>query len=107
MRRPVYRTVAPFALSILAICAGGEALANQPPCGPRDAIVDRLSAKWGEEFVGGGLQSSANMFEVYMSAENGTWTILKTDAYGRACVMATGTNWLESLGTEKLAGIES
>ena len=76
----------------------------QPPCGDRDAIVERLEAKWGETFAGGGLQSSSSLFEVWMSAEKGTWTILKTNANGTACVMASGTNWLESLPSQQISG---
>ena len=73
------------------------------------ASATRLSPGWkrngGEHFVGGGLQSASSSYEVWISAEKGTWTILKTSANGTACVMAAGTNWLDSLPSQKVAGV--
>lgn len=101
------RTVIGMAVLAAGIVPG-QAIGQmaQPPCGDRDAIVERLEAKWGEAFAGGGLQSSSSLFEVWMSPENGTWTILKTNANGTACVMASGTNWLESLPGQAISGIK-
>lgn len=80
----------------------------QSTCGERETIVERLAAKWGEEFVGGGLQDANNIFEIWMSSEKGTWTILRTMANGRACVMATGTNWQVGIPADpKVAGVKS
>jgi hypothetical protein len=90
-------------LPLLAIPTGAHA---QTACGEREAIISRLEAKWGETFVGGGLQSASSVFEVWISADKGTWTILKTSANGMACVMAAGTNWLESLPSQQIAGIK-
>ena len=80
--------------------------AQQLNCAKRDVIIARLEAKWGEHFAGGGLQNASSVFEVWMSAEKGTWTILKTSANGMACVMASGTNWLESLPSQKIEGVK-
>lgn len=93
----------------LAVCVAPETAAAQgvqQPCGDRDAIVDKLTSKWGEAFMGGGLHSASSLFEVWMSAEKGTWTILRTEPNGRACVMATGTNWLDADPNAQVAGIE-
>lgn len=79
----------------------------QMSCGERNTIIARLESKWGEHFVGGGMQSASSIFEVWISAEKGTWTILKTNANGTACVMAAGTNWLESLPSQKVSGVKS
>ncbi len=103
MRRKV------LSLTLLSACffpIEAAAQAATPPCGNRDAIVERLETKWGETFAGAGLQSASSVFEVWMSAEKGTWTILKTNANGTACVMASGTNWLDGLPTEQIVGIE-
>ena len=89
-------------LPLMALPTGAYA---QQACGERDAIIARLEAKWGEHFVGGGLQNASSIFEVWISAEKGTWTILKTNANGTACVMAAGTNWLESLPSQKVMGV--
>ena len=90
-------------LPLMALPTGTHAQAQ--PCGARDAIIARLEAKWGEHFVGGGLQSASSIYEVWISAEKGTWTILKTSANGTACVMAASTNWLDSLPSQKVAGV--
>ena len=82
--------------------------AGQPPCGARDAIVEKLSAGYGEAFAGGGLQNSNAIIEVWFSQEKGTWTILMTQANGMSCIMATGTNWREGFPAVKVpAGIKS
>ena len=76
-------------------------------CGDRTMVTERLQSKWGEQFAGGGLQNTNNVFEVWMSEENGTWTILQTNANGKSCVMASGTNWREGEMTKKLSGVKS
>ncbi len=95
---------------VLLVAVGGSskliAQGTQLACGERTAIVDRLAAKWGESFGGGGMQSASSILEVWFSAEKGTWTILRTDAYGNACVMATGTNWRAVMPNDHVAGIE-
>ena len=75
-------------------------------CGNRAVIIERLELKWGEQLAGGGLQNAASIFEIWMSAEKGTWTILKTHANGTACVMASGTDWLVTAPSEQIAGIK-
>ena len=65
----------------------------QANCAPREAIIDRLKTMYGESLAAGGLQSAAQMIEVWTAPETGSWTILMTRADGKACVMATGTNW--------------
>jgi len=93
----------------LALAAFGVLPLNaaaQQACGNRETIVARLASNWGESFAGGGLQNATSVFEVWMSAEKGTWTILKTSADGTSCVMASGTNWLVTLPSERIAGVD-
>ncbi len=82
-------------LKTLVLVAGllpSVALA-QSNCANRDVVVDKLAAKYGEAFAGGGLQNTQQIFEVWFSPEKGTWTILMTRADGMSCIMASGTNW--------------
>ena len=79
----------------------------QQACADRDLVTERLAAKYGESFAGGGLQNSSRVFEVWFSPEKGTWTILMTHADGTTCIMASGTNWLEGDLKPKPAGIPS
>jgi hypothetical protein len=82
-------------LKPLAVAAAflPTALHAQVNCASRDLVVDKLAVKYGEAFAGGGLQNTKHIFEVWMSEEKGTWTILMTRADGTTCVMASGTNW--------------
>lgn len=83
-------------LAVAAILLPG-ALHAQTNCGTRDAVVGKLTGKYGEAFSGGGLQNAESVFEVWHSEEKGTWTILMTRADGTSCIMAAGTNWRDGL----------
>ena len=76
----------------------------QTHCAERNIVTERLTLNYGEQFFGGGLRNSESIFEVWMSAEKGTWTIIMTTPNGQACVMAAGTDWREAL-PETPAGI--
>ena len=91
-------------LAALAALLPGMAAA-QANCADRAEITDRLAEKYGETFAGGGLRSSNAIYEVWFSAEKGTWTILMTRPDGKSCVMAAGTDWREALPSERIAGI--
>ena len=65
----------------------------QGNCAPRALLIEKLISKYGEAMIGGGLQNGQSIFEVWVSKENGTWTILRTGANGRSCIMSTGTSW--------------
>lgn len=90
-----------LAVALALLPATLQAQAN---CGQRDAVVNKLSGKYGEAFSGGGLQNAESVFEVWLSEEKGTWTILMTRADGVSCIMASGTNWRE--GIKIPAGIQ-
>ncbi|MDA8585818.1 hypothetical protein N9L47_06040 [Rhodobacteraceae bacterium] len=85
------------ATAVTAAVLVPEAVQAQANCGNRDSVVDKLSGKYGESFSGGGLQNADHLFEVWLSEEKGTWTILMTRADGTSCIMAAGTNWRDGL----------
>ena len=91
--------------SVILTLAAGSASAQA--CTDRSDLVERLAAKYGEVFAGGGLRDSSSIVEVWMSEETGTWTVILTRADGRACVMASGTNWREGLPSELARGTAS
>ncbi|MBA4784042.1 MAG: hypothetical protein H2045_12590 [Rhizobiales bacterium] len=62
-------------------------------CGQHTKIVTFLEKRYGETPRGIGLVSDKGVMQVYVSEENGTWTILVTSAEGQACVMAAGKGW--------------
>lgn len=85
------------------VCGPAWAQSN---CAPRDVVVERLGAKYGEQFAGGGLQSTRQIFEVWFSPRTRTWTILMTRADGVSCIMASGTNWRSAAGLIDPEGID-
>ncbi|MEM8631491.1 MAG: hypothetical protein AAGF74_09655 [Pseudomonadota bacterium] len=93
-------------LSALAVLAAtAPAALAQTYCADRTDVTERLTAKWGEVFSGGGLQNATAVIEVWTNDAEGTWTILRTQADGTTCVMASGTNWRDGLPKEQLMGI--
>ena len=84
----------------LALSLPSAGVAQTTNCAARDKVVERLEVGYGEKFAGGGLRNSASIFEVWMSEEKGTWTILLTTPDGRSCIMASGTDWRDALPSE-------
>lgn len=82
------------AVLTLLMASGAVAQTN---CASRDQVVDRLAGKYGEAFSGGGLRNAESVFEVWVSEEKGTWTILLTRSDGISCIMASGTNWRDGI----------
>ena len=91
-------------IGVAVLATSTPALAQQV-CAERDAVTDRLKTKYSENFVGGGLRNAKAIFEVWMSEDEGTWTILMTTPDGKSCVMASGTDWRDALPTMEPAGI--
>ena len=75
-------------LSLMTACSATTAYAAA--CGPRDQVVSRLTATYGETVQSMGLGSNNGIVEVYASAETGTWTITITTANGQMCLIASG-----------------
>lgn len=92
--------------TIAALAVFSPTLGNaQQFCADRDAITNRLQSGYGEAYAGGGVRNAQSIFEIWKSEEKGTWTILMTMADGRACVMASGTNWRDPSALKQPAGI--
>ncbi len=92
------------ALLAVAVLVPAHVQAQNNLCADRGVITERLTANYGEKFAGGGLRNADAIFEVWMSDETGTWTIIMTQPNGQACVMAAGTDWRGAL-PETPAGI--
>lgn len=89
-----------FHLAVLTAAAAGliatttEAVAQSPrTCGPRDAVVQRLADGYGETRHFVGLGSNTAMFEVFASADTGSWTFLVTWPSGVSCLVASGQSF--------------
>ena len=64
--------------------------AQSANCAPRDQVVERLAAKYGESRQSMGLGGNNSVVEVFASLETGTWTITVTTTAGITCLVASG-----------------
>ncbi|TFL19189.1 hypothetical protein [Jannaschia formosa] len=101
------KTTIPTLIAAAMLLTPGLAQAQGLSCAPRERIVEKLLDTYGENFSGGGLQSDSAVYEVWTSAEQGTWTILLTRPNGISCVMAAGTDWRPQLERHIVKGVES
>ena len=84
-----------FAVMVILgfILAAGWASA-QSLCEDRNTVTQRLVTKFDEHYWGAGLATGdVSVFEVWVSTDNSTWTILRTTTDGQTCLMMQGTNW--------------
>ncbi len=68
----------------------GPALAQPANCAPRDAVVERLAATYGETRQSMGLGANNAVIEVFASDKSGSWTITVTGTNGITCLVASG-----------------
>ena len=72
------------------ILMGTSAIAQNRNCGPRDAVVERLTTGYGESRQAVGPGSNNAVVEVFASDETGSWTITVTMPNGLTCLVASG-----------------
>ncbi len=78
--------------AVIYLTAAGHVAAQTSArnCGPRDLVVDRLAASYGETRQSMGLGTGNQVIEVFASSETGTWTITVTNPAGVTCLVASG-----------------
>jgi aerobic-type carbon monoxide dehydrogenase small subunit (CoxS/CutS family) len=77
------------------------------PCATRDDMAAALTQSYKETLTARGLQSSTSVMEIWTSGENGSFTVLVTNAQGIACIVATGTHWMTETTVETIEGTPS
>jgi len=90
-------TLASAAALLAAAVIGAQSAAAEPAaavsqCAAREAVLDRLSEKYGEHPVSIGVTATGSLLEVLASAE-GTWTIIVTVPGGPTCLVSSGEGW--------------
>lgn len=80
-----------FLLGCAAILTSLPAYAES--CAEREQMLEQLKNTYNETLAGGGLHDSTAVVEVWASQTTGSFTVISTDATGRSCIIATGTNW--------------
>ncbi len=82
------------ALALAAIATvPATAIAQGQNCSQREAVVERLSTKYGESRQSIGMAPKGRVVEVYASHETGTWTITVTMPNGITCLVASGQSF--------------
>lgn len=79
-------------LSVLTPVLVQSAAAQMPPCAPREQIVERLAAEFGEEPISVAVTSTGDLLELLASPQ-GSWSIIVTKAGGPTCLMSAGEGW--------------
>lgn len=90
-------TLASAAALLAAAIIGAQPAAAEPAvavsqCAAREAVLDRLSSKYGEQPVSIGVTATGSLLEVLASPE-GTWTIIVTVPGGPTCLVSSGDGW--------------
>ncbi len=75
---------------ILMMLAGPVWAQSLRNCGPREAIVQRLTNSYGETRQSLGLGKNNDLVEVFASPDSGSWTITVTKPNGMMCLVASG-----------------
>ena len=66
---------------------------NEAVCGEYRALRTMLADRFGEAPTSAGLAENGTILEVFASASAETWTLVKVEVSGRACVFAVGRHW--------------
>ena len=81
-------------LTLLAlICFPIDVLARD--CLKSSQAEQRLAERHGEYKVAAGIAQDGRLLEWYVSADNGSWSIVKVDRNGCAVIVDSGEAWLE------------
>ena len=73
-----------------------DASAQTAACQTRDSLVELLEERFAEQPVAAGLEASGRLIELFVSADNDSWTMVMTMPAGESCVLAIGEYWLET-----------
>ena len=91
----VLRVGATVILAIIFVLLVNRAASSQQQvCADRDSIIMKAIEKFGEEPHSYGIAGGGEyMIELLVNRETGSWTVIGFTAMGRACVLASGTDW--------------
>jgi len=80
------------ALSCVALAGPAAAQTEQPTCGPRSKVIEKLAQDFKETQQAVGVVNAQALLEVFVSG-TGTWTILATGTDGNSCILSAGKDW--------------
>jgi hypothetical protein len=81
-----------FALSLgfAGLILATQAMAENPQCGARNAVVAGLAERYGETRRGRGIAGNNAVMEIFASDKTGSWTITVTLPNGTMCLVGSG-----------------
>lgn len=85
-----------FLLAALAAFFVTPSFAQQPVCGPREAIVEQLANGYNEVQVATALPSLGGVLEVFASPQGETFTMIISLPDGNSCLVIEGKDWVNS-----------
>jgi len=77
---------------VAAFLLAAPAAALGPPCGPRQAVAERLKKDHGEMSVSEGVLGREAVLEVFVS-KTGSYSVVVTKTNGISCIIVVGENW--------------
>lgn len=89
-------------IAALALLCASAAHAQQQ-CAPAGAMIAKLEGQFGEtRRTGGtvGTEVATDLMVIYANDETGSWTLLRLNANGTACMISSGMNWMDLSPTE-------
>lgn len=81
-------------LTLAALVSCGAPAHAQSNCAPEDMVKKGLLEKYGESVRSIGL-ASANVMQLYVNEETGTWTVTLTNPQGISCLVSSGNAYGE------------
>lgn len=69
---------------------------EQTMCSTRDQMVRMLAQTFQEAPTAIGMVDRDAVVEIFVSPDQGTWTILASDPAGNSCIISAGEGWQES-----------
>ena len=92
-----------FFMSVFLLADTAVAQGQGHACTPHKDAVERLKALFGETPVFRGLTTTKRMLEVFVNLDTGSFTVLRTDATGKACFASSGeaARLVDELGEEE------
>lgn len=83
-----------FIPTLLAACAAASPVIASGECGNVALIDEYLKSKFGEAPAGFGfLGGTPDLMALYANGKTDTWSFVRVDKAGKACVVASGSGW--------------
>ena len=62
-------------------------------CDAKDALASTLEADFQEDIINTSVQADGLVMDLYVSSDQGTWTLVHRGNDGISCVVSSGTGW--------------